>query len=191
MHPIHLSQQPIDRRTDTTYYNPKPKEKYDDDMQKVYRIRGTAGGDRINYDGPTKANTAAMSTVKILLQSVVSDDAKFMTLDIKDFYLMTSLPRPEYIRVPLKFLSHKILDQHNLHQYLHNNSVLFEVTKSMYGLPHAGKIAQDVLIERRICLFRHATNGVVFTLVVDDFGVKFKDLAGTEDLIRCLQLYYK
>jgi hypothetical protein len=39
MHPIHLSQQPIDRRTDTTYYNPKPKEKYDDDMQKVYRIR--------------------------------------------------------------------------------------------------------------------------------------------------------
>jgi hypothetical protein len=142
-----------------------------------------------------------MSTVKILLQSVVSDNAKFMTLDIKDFYLMTPLPRPEYIRVPLKFLSQKILDKHNLHQYIHNNSVLFEVTKSMYGLPHAGKIAQDVLIERlashgyhqtgTICLFRHATNGVAFTLVVDDFGVKFQNLAGAEDLIRCLQLYYK
>eukprot|EP01036_Dinobryon_divergens_P061892 gene61892-biopygen31968 len=159
------------------------------------------GGDRINYDGPTKANTAAMSTVKILLQSVVSDAAHFMTLDIKDFYLMTPLPRPEYIRVPLKFLSQKILGKHNLHQYIHNNSVLFEVTKSMYGLPHAGKIAQDVLIARlashdyhqtgTICLFRNATNGVAFTLVVDDFGVKFKDLAGAEDLIKCLQLYYK
>ena len=54
-HAIHLHQQPLDRRGDTTYYNPKPKEKYDDDMNKVYRIRGTAGGDRINYDDPTKA----------------------------------------------------------------------------------------------------------------------------------------
>jgi hypothetical protein len=60
MHAIHLHQQTSDRRCDTTYYNPKPKEKYDDEMNKVYRIRGTAGGDRINYDGPTKANTAAL-----------------------------------------------------------------------------------------------------------------------------------
>ena len=58
-------------------------------MHKVYRIRGTAGGDSINYDGPTKAKTATLSTVKILLQSVVSDDVDWMTLDIKDFYLMT------------------------------------------------------------------------------------------------------
>ena len=108
-------------------------------MNKVYRIRGTAGGDRINYDGPTKANTAALSTVKILLQSVVSDDANFMTLDIKDFYLMTPLPRPEYLRIPLKFLSEAILDKHNLRPFIHNNSILFEVTKIMYGLPHAGK----------------------------------------------------
>ena len=101
MHAIHLHQQPSDRRGDTTYHNPKPKEKYDDEMNKFYRIRGTAVGDRINYDGPTKAKTAAQSTVKLLLQSVVSDNANFMTLDIKDFYLMTPLPRSEYIRIPL------------------------------------------------------------------------------------------
>ena len=70
-HAIHLHQQTLDRRGDTTYYNPKPKEKYDDDINKIYRIRGTTGGDRINYDGPTKANTAPLSTVKIPLQSVV------------------------------------------------------------------------------------------------------------------------
>ena len=72
----------------------------------------------------------------------------------------------------------------------------------MYGLPHAGKIAQDVHIEHlashryhqtgtMIYLFRPAINGVAFTLVVDDFGVKFQDLTGAEDLIHCLQLYYK
>ena len=70
-------------------------------MNKVYRIRGTAGGDRINYDGPTKANTAYLFTVKTLLQSVVSDSANFMTLNIKDFYPMTPLLRSEYIRIPL------------------------------------------------------------------------------------------
>jgi hypothetical protein len=30
----------------------------------------------------------------------VSDDAKFMTLDIKEFYLMTPLPHPESYEVP-------------------------------------------------------------------------------------------
>ncbi len=72
MHGIQLAQQPLDRRSDTSYYNPKPKEKYDDDMSKVYHIRDTAGGDRIIYDGSTKANTAAMPTVKILSQSVLT-----------------------------------------------------------------------------------------------------------------------
>jgi hypothetical protein len=109
-------------------------------MHKVYRIRGIADDDRINYDEPTKTNTAALSAVKNLLQSVVSDNADWMTLDIKDFYLMTTLPRPEYIRIPLKFLAPKILTQHSLQQFLHYNSILFKVTKSMYGLPHAVKI---------------------------------------------------
>ncbi len=63
------------------------------------------------------------------------------SLDIKDFYLMTLLPRPEYIRLlPLKFLSSKIFAQHSLQSFVHNDSILFEVTKSMYGLPHAGKL---------------------------------------------------
>jgi hypothetical protein len=137
MHANHLTHQPSDRRSDTTYYNPKPKEKYDDDMNKVYRIRGTAGGDRINYDGPTKANTASMSTVKILLQSVVSDNANFMTLDIKDFYLMTPLPRSEYIRIPIKFLSQKALGKHNLQHFLQLGGILLYYCLAIFftGLP--------------------------------------------------------
>ena len=86
---------------------------------------------------------------------------------------MTPLPRSEYICIPLKFLSAKILAKHNLHPFIFNNSVLFEVTKSMYGLPHAGKNALDKLIERlaahgylqtgTTCLFRHVNNGVAFS----------------------------
>jgi hypothetical protein len=72
----------------------------------------------------------------------------------------------------------------------------------MYGLPHAGKIAQDVLIGRlakhgylqtgTTCLFRQITNGVAFALVVNDFAVKFKDLVSADHLIACLlELFYK
>jgi hypothetical protein len=171
-------------------------------MHKVYRIRSTAGGERINYDEPTKANTAALSTVKILLQSVVSDDADWMTLDIKDFYLMAPLPRSEYIRIPLKFLSPRLSPSTACnHLYYTITQYFLRLQNSMYGLPHAGKIAQDVLIGRlakhgylqtgTTCLFRHVTNGVAFALVVDDFAVKFKDLVSADHLIASLELFYK
>ena len=114
---------------------------------------------------------------------------------------MTPLPRREYIRIPLKFLAPKILTQHSLLQFLHNNSILFKVTKSMYGLPYAVKIVQDVLIRRlathgylqtgTTCLFRHVTNSVAIALVIDDFAIKFKDIVSADHLIACLELYYK
>ena len=137
MHARYPHEQPADRKKDTTYYNPQTKEK-DTDSGKTYRIRGTIGGDRINYTGVTKANTAAMPVVKMLLQSVVSDDAEFMTIDIKDFYLNTELPRSEWMRIPVKFLSAAILEKHNLRPFINDGAVIFEVVKSLYGLPHAG-----------------------------------------------------
>ena len=74
--PIHIHQQPTERRNDTTYCNPQTKEKETENGERTYRIRGTIGGDRINYPGPTTARTAAMPLVKLLLQSVISDNSK-------------------------------------------------------------------------------------------------------------------
>ena len=53
---IHAHEQPVDRRRDTTYYNPQTKEKPNRSGDTVYRIRGTIGGDRINYPGATYRN---------------------------------------------------------------------------------------------------------------------------------------
>eukprot|EP00804_Cyclotella_cryptica_P013851 CCRYP_018168-RA/>CCRYP_018168-RA protein AED:0.40 eAED:0.40 QI:0/0/0/1/0/0/2/0/444 len=53
-----------------------------------YRIRLTVGGNRINFPGDCGTPTADMLTTKVLLNSVVSTvGARFMTIDIKDFYL--------------------------------------------------------------------------------------------------------
>ena len=56
------------------------------------RTRFTVGGDRINYPGEVATPTAEMLVAKLLFNSVVSTPgAKFMTMDISSFYLMTPL----------------------------------------------------------------------------------------------------
>lgn len=45
-------------------------------------------------------STASLLIVKIRINNVIStQDAKFMVIDIMDFYLNTPLERPEYIRL--------------------------------------------------------------------------------------------
>ena len=202
INPIFRNQQPMDRRNDTTYYNPQVREKPLPDGGKTCRVRGTAGGDRINYPGETAARTADMEVVKALLQSTLADDAEFMTIDITDFHLNTPLERKEYIRIQTKFIPEDIMIEFNLHQFVQDGSILFEINKGMYGLPQAGLLAQTRLIKHLEtrgyhqtplvpCLFKHESNGINFTLVVDDFGIKYKTKDAANHLIATLQELYK
>ena len=60
------------------------------------RTRFVVGGDQINYPGEVATPTADMLVAKILFNSVVSTrNAKFMTMDISNFYLITPLKQPE------------------------------------------------------------------------------------------------
>ena len=62
------------------------------------RVQLTVSGDRINYPSDCGTPTADMLTVKLLLNSVIStNDVRFMTIDIKEFYLNTPMPRYEYM----------------------------------------------------------------------------------------------
>ena len=61
------------------------------------------GGNLVNYPGDCGTTTADLLTVKLLLNSVISTpQAKFMTIDIKDFYLMTPMERKEYFRIKME-----------------------------------------------------------------------------------------
>ena len=57
-----------------SYYNPQVKKKLKDG-EVVYWVRGTYGGNLLNYPYDKSAHTAALSTVKILLNAVVSEEA--------------------------------------------------------------------------------------------------------------------
>ncbi len=57
-----------------------------------HHTRITMGGNLINYPDDCGTPTADILTVKLLFNSVISTpSAKFMTIDIKDFYLMTPM----------------------------------------------------------------------------------------------------
>jgi len=77
--------------------------------------RFTVGGDRINYPGKVATPTTEMLVAKLLFNSVISTKgAKFMTMDISNFYLMTPLKRPEYIRMKLSDILNGIIDEYKL-----------------------------------------------------------------------------
>jgi hypothetical protein len=166
------------------------------------RIRFTMGGDRIIYEGNVSTPTADLTTVKVLINSVLSTPhAKFMSIDIKDFYLGTPMARYEYVRIPVKYIPPDIMAQYQLQPLVHNDHVLAEVRKGMYGLPQAGILAYERLAKHLTAhgyfatantpgLFRHRTRPITFSLVVDDFGIKYIGEHNAQHLIDTLQLLY-
>ena len=198
---IHKDQVPFKRTI--SYYNPQLTVKIKDN-QEVFRVRGTYGGNITDYTGLKAAQTANLPSVKILLNSVVSDvDAKFMTIDIKDYFLNSKLEKPEYMRIPINYFPIESQRQFDTNKFINktNNTVIVEVTGSLYGLPQAAKVSYDDLLPLLInnnfqltttpCVFKHKTRNIQFALIVDDFGVKYTNIDDAMFLIHVLQTKYK
>jgi hypothetical protein len=142
-------------------------------------------GRKFNQLGDKSTRTAELDTTKVLFNSVVSTpDARFCTMDITNFYLNTPLDHPEYLRIPCNLIPDEIMQEYNLHTLVKNGNVLARIDKGMYGLPQAGILANKLLKERLephgYCkcnhtpgLWKHHTRALMFSLVVDDFGVQY------------------
>ena len=94
------------------------------------------------------------------------------------------------------------IDEYKLGPLIHHDHVYVEIRKGMYSLPQAGKIANDRLtkflapygyapVPLTAGLWRHDTRDITFTLVVDDFGVKYTDVADANHLMSALKDQYK
>ena len=183
-----------------TYYNPQVKIKLRPSGPER-RVRGTAGGDRVSYDGDVSADTASLPTIKLLWNATCSEHAMWMTIDIKDFYLGTPMDHPEFMRVALKHIPHHIQLRYHLKDLAREGVVLVRINKGIYGLPQAGILARRRLVSHlgthgyyscpsTPSLFRHTERDIAFTLVVDDFGVKYQSADDPQHLIAALQELY-
>ena len=167
-----------------------------------FRVRITVGGDKVQYEGETYTPTADITTAKVLFNSVLSTPmAKFMNIDIKDFYLETPMDDPEYMWLPRWVFPQEFIDEHDLESKFQGDRILVRINKGMYGLPQAGRLAYVQLVKHLRLhgyeragytpgLFKHKTRGTVFSLVVDDFGVRYTSQDDANHLINALEEKY-
>jgi hypothetical protein len=169
------------------------------------RVRFTVGGDRVCYDGDVSTKTADLTAVKTLLNSVISTpEAKFVTVNLKDFYLETPMEPKDCacMRIPVSAIPEEIMLDHNLAKLVHNNHVCVKIRKGMHGLTQAGRLANARLIKFLAPhghapvpitpgLWTHSTQPLAFTLVVDNFGMKHIDKAEADHLLETSRLLCK
>jgi hypothetical protein len=163
----------------------------------------TVGGNWILFPGNVSTPTVELLTVKMHLNSVISTPgARYCTFDIKDFYLMTPMERPEFMRMKLSDLPEDFVKLYNLTNIADGNGVVYvKIQKGMYGLPQAGILANK-LLEQQLNehgyrqspttpgLWKHEKRPISFTLCVDDFGVKYVGQEHAEHLLKVLTQHY-
>ena len=108
------------------------------------------GGNRVHYPGNAGTPTADLLTVKLLINSTISTpNAKYMTMDIKDFYLNTPMAQYEYMRLRIANMPDDVIKHYNLTNLTTPDGYVYcKIQKGMYGLPQAGIIVQQLLEKR-------------------------------------------
>jgi hypothetical protein len=176
-------------------YKPHKKEKE--------RVRLTVGGNILNYSGNVATSTADITTFKIPINITLSTkDAAMMMINIKNYYLGTPLQRFGYMKLMMSRLTEEIIKRFNLNALAVDGSVYIEIRKGMYGLKQAWLLANQ-LLQTRLAPFgyypaRHTpglwfykTWKISFTLVVDDFAVKYVGKQHAEHLLNVLLPTYE
>jgi hypothetical protein len=106
--------------------------------------------DRVHYPGNAGTLTTNLPTIKLLINSTISTaGAKFMTMDIKDFYLNTPMAWYKYMRLKLSDILANVIEHYKLNDITTPDGYIYcEIQKGMYGLPQAGIIAQNLLADQ-------------------------------------------
>jgi hypothetical protein len=135
--------------------------------------------------------------------SVLSTEGvRYMCLDIKNFYLTTPLDCYEYMKIPLNIFPEWIIKQYDSNKHALNGFIYLEMRHAVWGLSQAGILANKLLQKQLLphgfyeCantpgLWKHKMRFIAFTLVVDDFGVKYVGKEHAIHLIWCIKQKYE
>ena len=109
----------------------------------------------------------------------------------------------EYMELPLSMSPQEIVEQYNLKDRVSADSYVYmEIRMGMPGLKQARRLASDRLtknlarngysmVPHTPSLSFHHTSDLVFSLVVNDFVIKYTRKADTNHLRKSLREYYK
>jgi hypothetical protein len=201
LHFIKKSQVPTRRKVTYANFicNIRPQKK------ETHRVRMTAGGDKLDYPGNASSPTVSMLDSKIMINSTISDarhGARFLGLDLANYYLGTPMDYFQYMRVDPSVIPQEIWDDPRYDIHVDEDGYVYlEIRRGMYGLKEAGIIAFNQLVKKldphgyepmpfTPGLWKHRTKRTTFVLCVDDFGIKYFSKTDAQHLIDALQADY-
>ena len=130
--------------------------------------------------------TESLLNIKLLLNNIISIPVeKFLGLDLKDFYLNTPMERLEFLRIKVSNFLEDVNEHYKLQEKVDDKGFVYvKYVYRMYGLLHTGIIYQKLLkqqlekhgycqSDKMSGFWKHDTGPSRFTLLVDDFGVKY------------------
>ena len=108
------------------------------------------------------------------------------------------MDRYEYMRMKLTDFPEHVQQQYNLQYHTKNSYVYIKIWRSIYGLPKAGKLANKYLqkkvrphgyyeVSHTTGLWKHISRPIDFSLVLDDFGMKYVGEDNARHLIDSLK----
>ncbi len=147
--------------------------------------------------------TADLDTAKLHWNSVVSmENAQYMCLEFKQFYLTAALEYFKYMKIPPTLFPAWTIEQYKLKELALDSWAYIEMRQAVWGLPQAGILANKHL-RRKLAPFEyykstntpglwcHKFKPITFTLAVNNFGVKFVNKADVDHLISSIKQTYK
>jgi hypothetical protein len=126
-----------------------------------------------------------------------------MAMDIKNFYLNTPMASYEYMRLKLSDIPANVIEHYKRNEIATPNGYIYcRIQKGMYGLPQAGINAQEILADQLKLhgnsqsrttpgLWKHNCRPIVFSLVVNNFGVEYVGEENAQHLLDTIQKFYK
>ena len=113
----------------------------------THPLRLTAGGNKLDYPGDPSSSAVSLLNVKIHINGTISgakNNARYMCIDIKNFYLGTPMKYFQYMHIRKKIIPQEVLDEYNI-VFDDRDFTYVEIHRGMYGLKEAGVIAFDQL----------------------------------------------
>ena len=90
------------------------------------------------------------------------------------------------MRTGVKHLPLNIQKRYDIEQYIVNGYVVMEIKLSQDQLVTHLEKHDSIQCPNTLCLFEHKSNGVVFSLVVDDFLIKYHKQEDANHLLAAL-----
>jgi hypothetical protein len=172
---------------------------YQPQKEEKHCIRLTVGGDWIDYPGNKRHQRPISPQPKYSSITIRTPGANFLGIDLANFYLNTPIPNPKYMRLRLGIIPNKFINHYNLCGIVTPDGwVYIEIWKRMYGLPHAGILANQLLKKHLAIkgyyqcqhtpgLWRHIWRYIMFCLGVNDFGIKVTNKHDMDHLVNALK----